>query len=296
MIDTNIDFIIEGDTIDLVTDFGQTVTEYIRPEEYTGQTTVTPSTTQQILETADRHVSENITVEGVPLGILDVTENGRYFPVHNTLGFSEVDVNVQPVLEKLTVTANGTFRPDEGVDGFNEVVVDNPTEWTTNGVINMSEPNGDLIITSDVDIVNYGMCKRLGITSLKFTSENPVFLGEHAFDGGTNIKDVFVNRLGLMGYYAFAYCSELLAITIKNANGATIGNYICRNTKCNTIKINGTPETMNENVLRLAPNVRDVYVSWAEGEVENAPWNKTSSAVIHYNTVFDNDMNVISSD
>lgn len=94
MIDTNIDFIIEGDTIDLVTDFGQTVTEIKSPETYTGQTTVTPSTTQQILQTKNKLVTENVSVEPAPLGVLDVDENGTYRPV-DVLGFSEVNVDVE---------------------------------------------------------------------------------------------------------------------------------------------------------------------------------------------------------
>ena len=63
------------------------------PETYTGQTTVTPSTTQQILQTKNKLVTENVTVGSVPLGILDVTENGKYYPV-DVLGFSEVNVDV----------------------------------------------------------------------------------------------------------------------------------------------------------------------------------------------------------
>ena len=95
MIDTNIDFIIEGDTIDLVTEFGQTVTEIVSPETYTGQTTVTPSTTQQILQTKNKLVTENVTVESAPLGVLNVdplTTEGSVFPVGDIIGFSQVTV------------------------------------------------------------------------------------------------------------------------------------------------------------------------------------------------------------
>ena len=134
MIDTNIDFIIEGDTIDLVTDFGQTVTEIKSPETYTGQTTVTPSTTQQILQTKNKLVTENVTVESVPLGILDVTENGKYYPV-DVLGFSEVNVDVPlgewfaPVLiyegdfEAVTNQFSVTELPDGQPFSFDRIVV-----------------------------------------------------------------------------------------------------------------------------------------------------------------------------
>lgn len=170
-----------------------------------------------------------------------------------------------------------------------------PTKkWTTDGIMNNLEPSGDLVIESAVDIPQYGMCRRDGITSLRFTSADPVNLGQHAFDTSKNIKSVFVNRLGTMGYYAFAYATELLEVTIKNATDATFENYMCRNTKCKTVKINGTPAQMNESVFKNNGNYRNVYVSWSQGDVANAPWGATNKVTIYFGTVFDNDMNVVS--
>lgn len=291
MIDTNIDFIIEGDTIDLVTDFGQTVTEYIRSEEYTGQTTVTPSTTQQILETADTHVSENITVESVPLGILDVTENGTYQPV-DVLGFSKVNVDVQYVLEKLTVTENGTYRPETGVDGFSEVIVKDPyKDWYVDENLKFY---GDLTLAIP-STTQKQFESQSGINSLHLTSEEGVTLAQYSFRNSENLRSVIIDNLTSIGGECFSYCG-LDELVIKNAEGATIGGYICRgvNTGC-IVKINGTPATMNSNAFKYSYRISDLYVSWSEGEVANAPW-ETPNTTIHYNTVFDDDMNVISSD
>jgi hypothetical protein len=40
--------------------------------------------------------------------------------------------------------------------------------------------------------------------------------------------------------------------------------------------------------------IRDIYVPWSEGEVANAPW-EANNATIHYDTVYDEDGNVVSS-
>jgi hypothetical protein len=49
----------------------------------------------------------------------------------------------------------------------------------------------------------------------------------------------------------------------------------------------GKPTTINATMVAagVAPNVADVYVPWAEGEVANAPWGATN-ATIHYNYTY----------
>lgn len=152
MIDTNIDFIIEGDTIDLVTDFGQTVTEIKSPETYTGQTTVTPSTTQQILQTKNKLVLQDVTVLPAPepdLRPLSVSENGQYSP-DGFDGYSDVTVDVEPSLTSLSVTENGLYLPDTGVDGFDRVSVDVPTPAPVTESLSVTE-NGTYVPSAGVD-------------------------------------------------------------------------------------------------------------------------------------------------
>lgn len=50
---------------------------------------------------------------------LDVTKNGLY----DVVGYDRILVNINPVLNKISITENGTYKPDKGVDGFDEVEV-----------------------------------------------------------------------------------------------------------------------------------------------------------------------------
>jgi hypothetical protein len=90
--------------------------------EYDGPTSITPSTIQQQFETARKLVNENLVVEGAKLDVLEATENGTYRPDGDAVGFSQVDVDVNPDLRPLSVSENGQYSPD-GFDGFSEVNV-----------------------------------------------------------------------------------------------------------------------------------------------------------------------------
>lgn len=53
---------------------------------------------------------------------IEFFENGIYKPEdYGADGFGEVNVDVQPTLEELTITENGTYTPQEGVAGFSKV-------------------------------------------------------------------------------------------------------------------------------------------------------------------------------
>lgn len=64
------------------------------------------------------------------LETLNVTENGTYTPDEgsSTDGYSIVEVNVTPKLQTKTVTENGDVVPDDGYDGLSQVTVNIPYE------------------------------------------------------------------------------------------------------------------------------------------------------------------------
>ena len=95
----------------------------VAPDEYSGVTVVTPTDQTQVLQTKDKLVREDITVEPAPTEVLATSENGTFQPSDGNVGFSSVTVDVEPVLESLTVTENGLHLPESGVDGFDRVVV-----------------------------------------------------------------------------------------------------------------------------------------------------------------------------
>lgn len=95
----------------------------VAPAEYTGAIEVTPSDDTQVLATKDKTVRANITVNPAPVESLATSENGTFTPSSGKVGFSQVNVDVQPDLHPLSVSENGTYEP-EGFDGYSSVTAD----------------------------------------------------------------------------------------------------------------------------------------------------------------------------
>jgi len=123
MNETVIPMRIEGGEIQVKATLGQTVIKVVAPDEYVGDTEVTPSDQTQVLQTKDRLVREDITVNPAPTEVLSTDHNGVFTPSDGKVGFYQVDVDVQPDLRPLSVSENGTYEPD-GFDGFSQVSVD----------------------------------------------------------------------------------------------------------------------------------------------------------------------------
>lgn len=169
-------------------------------------------------------------------------------------------------------------------------------KWTTDGIMALTEPSGDIVIDYQLDIMLYAMQYRTGITSIRMTYDAPCDIGNYAFAHCVNLQDAFFKNISgkTLGTYVFAYATELSALTIQNATDSTLGSYLVRNNKCKVIKINGTPASISANAFRNNTTLTDLYVSWAEGDVADAPWSLRSQATIHYETVFDENMDVVS--
>lgn len=94
----------------------------VAPDEYSGATEVTPSDSEQVLPTKDKLVRDDITIFPAPTETLSTTSNGTFTPSEGKVGFSQVDVNVNPDLRPLSISENGSYQPD-GFDGFSQVDV-----------------------------------------------------------------------------------------------------------------------------------------------------------------------------
>ena len=112
--------------------FNFSVTDYkeriVAPDEYSGATVVTPSDETQTLATQDKLVRSDIVVNPAPTEILSTDHNGTFTPSDGRVGFSQVNVDVQPELRPLSVSENGTYEPD-GFDGFSKVEVSVEGQW-----------------------------------------------------------------------------------------------------------------------------------------------------------------------
>ena len=99
----------------------------VAPDEYSGATEVTPSDSEQVLATKDKLVRDDITVNPAPTEYLSTDHNGTFVPSSGKVGFSQVNVDVNPDLRPLSVSENGSYQPD-GFDGYSQVSVDVPVK------------------------------------------------------------------------------------------------------------------------------------------------------------------------
>lgn len=117
--------------------------------------------------------------------------------------------------------ANGTFTAPEGY-AYNPVVVNvTPSaQWTSNGIANGTEPNGNVHLTLNSNIVEYCFYKR------------PI----------VNVTAPFVTGVGIR---AFQECNSLVSVSLPNATSA--GDYAFYKSSVNSIsmpKLTGVPAYM----------------------------------------------------
>lgn len=103
----------------------------VAPDEYTGATEVTPSDQTQVLQTKDRLVRKDITVEGIT-GTQTITENGTY----DVVGDKSVTVDIPATgYDKGTLIYEGDFTattsewnvktlPDGSAFSFDKIIVE----------------------------------------------------------------------------------------------------------------------------------------------------------------------------
>ena len=93
----------------------------------------------------------------------------------------------------------------------------------------------------------------------------------------------------------FQSCQKLLEIVLPKATNIT--TYIANgsgNLQNGVIKL-GSKATLGNRVFNACMQTGDIYLPWSEGEVSGAPWEAPTGVTIHYDTVYDENWNVISS-
>ena len=295
----------------------------VAPDEYSGATEVTPSDSEQVLPTKDKTVRANITVNPAPTESLATSENGTFLPSSGNVGFSEVVVDVEPSLESLSVTENGLYLPESGTDGFNRVNVDVPQKITFESFTLGNYPFGDVKIDPSVTDLRTKIQGQLGITSIDFQNVERTNGDTALFYGCANLRTIYAPKMEVVGNSLFQNCYALYedgtinlaeimpVVTTMNSwvfRGcrfakailppmlyATYARTFGEVSRMHTVYFTGTPMyNTTLNALTFDTTVTDIYVPWSEGEVRNAPWGATN-ATIHYNTVYDEEWNVISS-
>lgn len=159
--------------------------------------------------------------EDMVLDSLSVTENGSYTPDEGVDGFSEVTVDVQPILTDLSVTENGTYKAEDyGAYGFNEVTTNIFTGYTIDDIVDM-EWLKNKNISGDASKIRGFAFRYVDLAGAEFPNARDI--GQYAFSGCKYLKRaVFPNARDIQ-QYAFGGCSALSYLYIPNAT--TIGSY-----------------------------------------------------------------------
>lgn len=107
-------------------------------------------------------------------------------------------------------------------------------------------------------------------------------VGYNAFQNCTSLKNVtFGTGLFHLFNSAFYGCTSLASVTIPE-NVKEIQNYAFRSCeRLESVTIRATSPTMGATVFGSCYALKDIFVPWAEGEVDGAPWGATN-ATIHY--------------
>lgn len=220
------------------------------------------------------------------------------------------------VLTSLNVTTNGTYTPESGVDGFDRVSVDVPT-LNLNEISDQSAVYGDVVLDSATKIRAYffrsaninnivaPLATEIGDSAFKgSTLTSGTFalctsVGEEAFRDsssfGTNSN--FIDDFPVIestALYSFGGTGFVDIIIPASYEGATRNYSFAGCTGLERVRFLGTPTTLMNGAFGANNKLTDIYVPWSEGEVANAPWG-ASRATIHYDTVYDENWNVISS-
>jgi len=288
---------ILGGEIDVRANFGQTVKVTVSPDPYMGDTEVTPSAETQVLATKKKFVQEDITVYPAPVETLSTTSNGQFTPSSGKVGFSAVTVDVNPDLRPLSVSENGTYEPD-GFDGYSDVTVDVPQRFTLQTIADKSALKnlGEITISAptltattvngwDFEILHLPDTVRFGgnfpfsdVPGMKYID----------IPKAENLVNTFYSKRNFLGTYGDGDGVVKLK-NVTRLDGSSF--YACDNIR--TVYFYKKATGINVTTFRGA-GIRDIYVPWSEGEVANAPW-EANNATIHYDTVYDEDGNVVSS-
>jgi len=207
----------------------------------------------------------------------------------------------------IEITENGTYNISE----YASTVVDVPQKITYDEIASGTKPSGDIVLTVE-EVVVEAFRNKPAITGVN--APNCKFIRNQAFMGCSGLTSLSIPKAEVIGDTAFSYnklqfvalpavktmgtntfgWSSTLKTVVIGENIESIGEGLLRNTTSGWVcKFLGTPTSLASRTFYNTSG-GDIYVPWSEGEVSNAPWGATG-ATVHYNTVYDEDWNVISS-
>ena len=207
----------------------------------------------------------------------------------------------------IEITENGTYNISE----YASTVVDIPSEVTYDELASGEKPSGDITLSVE-DVTTTVFRDKWAITSIH--APNCVSVVNFAFSGCSGVTEIEFPKLEKVGNNAFTNirATHIVLPALKTAGAGAFASqamvrHICVGENIETleasffnnmlagwsIKLKGKPTSIATNAFG-STTTGDIYVPWSEGEVSGAPWGATG-ATVHYNTVYDENWNVISS-
>lgn len=226
----------------------------INEKEYTGVSLVTIPTTDGGTATF-KDVEEVVT----PSGQLSVTENGKY----NVENYASVDVNVEG-----------------GAEGG--VNIDN--------IVMGTEPSGDVVLNEATFIKPYILMNNLNLVTINAPNVETVDNSAlQCSELDYKLENLNIPKCKTIGNYSIAYRAGLTSLVLPKVTSVGNGAFsMCKGLK--TIKF-GSKLTFVGSIPFSGCNDIDIYVPWADGEVT---WTVPDTCIVHYNTVYDENWNVVS--
>lgn len=283
---------IIGGKIPVKASLGQTVIVTEGPETYTGPVTVTPTTAEQVLQTKDKLLTDNVTVGAIPSEYTDAKAD-----YEDALLAFGVEDNLADGITALTTYSNSvTGEQDENLSDAVRSLADgyNPDGLSIDSIADGTGLAKDITITLTEITANYTM-SHTPITGV-FAPNLVRATGNTIFTDCTNLNKVSLPNLEVMGSGMFQMCRNLAYIWLPKIKEIRASVLYGRNRYPSTLdlRIGNKPDSINSLAFNGCSQSGNIYVCWGEGEISGAPWGAPSAVTIHYNTVFDSEGNIIS--
>lgn len=138
---------------------------------------------------------------------------------------------------------------------------------------------------SVTDIENYVFSNCTSLQSINIPG-SVIRLKNYVFENCASLQSVVIGEgVGGIGIDTFSNCSKLSSIVIPSSVRSVDSDafYGCVSLESVVFKGTISSTALNGNAFRNCTQSNlHIYVPWAEGDVENAPWGATN-ATIHYN-------------
>lgn len=230
---------------------------------YKGVTIATADNNTKVLNTKDTWLEDNITLVDTtsgggggitPTGTkqISITENGTTTEDVTNYANAEITVNV---------SGGGSASIDSFVDG--------------------TVPTGATTLQTATTIMDYGLAKRTGMTSL--SAPNVTRVGAYALSDCTGLTSVsFPTLTQLSGDYAFSGCTQLTSVAFPSFTGQTRSRTFNNCSSLAVADLGNCTQVANQT-FNGSSALRTLVLRKTDAVCPLATWNQTTIGGIYNN-------------